>query len=377
MKLLSICRTKCIPPMMALTLAVAFPAHANAQGAPAPSVTVMTATAEDFIAKVRLPGRIKATMVAEVRPQVSGIISERLFTEGAPVEKGQPLYKIEDDTYAAAVSNARAAVAQAEANFDFAKLEAGRAEQLLSRKVASEQNFDNAVANRRSAEAALEMARAQLKSAEINFERSTVRAPVTGIIGLSQSTPGSLVSAQQANALATIRTIDTVYVDVTQSVNDLLNWDPRQEQIEELKAKKVTLILPSGETYGYQGELRAAEPRVEPTTGMITLRVAFPNPGNRLLPGLYVEVELPQQQADGAILLPKNVVMRDSSGTASVWVVEDGVVAERPVTLMTGTGNQWVTTDGIKPGDLVVTSGFQKIAPGAKVQIAPSSEGSN
>lgn len=360
---------------LTLVIAVAVPAHANAQGIP--SVTVMTATDEDFTLTARLPGRIKAFMVAEVRPQVSGIISERLFTEGTPVEKGQPLYKVEDDTYAAAVSSARAAVAQAEANLDFAEKDADRAEKLFSTNAGSEQKYDTAVSTRRAAEAALEMAQAQLKNAEINFERSTIRAPVTGIIGLSQSTPGSLVSAQQPNALATIRTIDTVYVDVTQSVNDLLNWNPRPEQIEDLKEEKIVLFLPNGETYGQEGELRAAEPMVEPTTGMITLRIAFPNPDNRLLPGLYVEVELPQQRAKGAVLVPKNVVFRNSAGEAYVWVVEDGLVVERPVELLTGDGNQWVTTGGIHPGDLIVTSGFQKAAPGATVEIAPSSEGTN
>ncbi|KXJ54795.1 MAG: efflux transporter periplasmic adaptor subunit, partial [Thalassospira sp. Nap_22] len=253
--------------------------------------------------------------------------------------------------------------------------ETARAKKMLSTNTGSKQNYDNTEAERKSAEAALEMARAQLKSAEIDFNRCTIRAPVSGIIGLSQSTPGSLVSAQQANALATIRSIDSVYVDVTQSVNDLLAWYQQPKQYKERMAGNVTLILPTGEVYAQAGELRAAEPRVEPTTGMITLRIAFPNPDYRLIPGLYVEVELPRQQAENAILLPKNVVMRNSSGTASVWIVDDGVVVERTVTMLTGAGNKWVITSGINAGDLVVTSGFQKVAPGVKVEIATPSKG--
>ncbi|MGB0216399.1 MAG: efflux RND transporter periplasmic adaptor subunit [Alteromonas oceani] len=364
---------KVFSPVVVLALIALFSGHLKAQSLP--SVTVMTAKTEDFTAKVRLPGRIKATTTAEVRPQVTGIISERLFVEGASVEMNQPLYQVEDDTYAAIVSSAQAAVSQAEARLDLAISETARAKKMLSTNTGSKQNYDNTEAERKSAEAALEMARAQLKSAEIDFNRCTIRAPVSGIIGLSQSTPGSLVSAQQANALATIRSIDSVYVDVTQSVNDLLAWYQQPKQYKERMAGNVTLILPTGEVYAQAGELRAAEPRVEPTTGMITLRIAFPNPDYRLIPGLYVEVELPRQQAENAILLPKNVVMRNSSGTASVWIVDDGVVVERTVTMLTGAGNKWVITSGINAGDLVVTSGFQKVAPGVKVEIATPSKG--
>ncbi|MDQ6438089.1 efflux RND transporter periplasmic adaptor subunit [Mesorhizobium sp. LHD-90] len=330
----------------------------------------MTAEPTDFTQTVRLPGRVKASTLAEVRPQVSGIISERLFEEGAAVEKGAPLYKIEEETYAAAVAAARASVTQAEANLALAEREAERAGELFARGTGSEQRRDSATATRDSARAALQMARAQLQSAEIDLDRTTIRASISGVIGLSQSTAGSLVSAQQADALTTIRTLDPIYVDVTQSANELLDWDTDPENREMRMPSHANLILPNGQTFDQTGELRAAEPRVEPTTGMVTLRIAFPNPHFRLLPGLYVEVELPVAQAKDAVLLPKNVVMRDENGAANVWLVENGKVVVRPVEIMTGSGNNWVTTGSLAAGDQVITSGFQKVAPGAQIEIA-------
>lgn len=347
-----------------------FPLPAAAQTPPTPSVTTMTAEPTDFTQTVRLPGRVKASTLAEVRPQVSGIISERLFEEGAFVEKGTPLYKVEDETYAAALAAARASVAQAEANLALAEREAARADELFARGTGSEQRRDSTIATRDSARAALQMARAQLQNAEIDLDRTTIRASISGVIGLSQSTVGSLVSAQQADALTTIRTLDPVYVDVTQSANELLDWDTDTEDRKMRMPNHAKLILPNGQIFDQTGELRAVEPRVEPTTGMVTLRIAFPNPTSRLLPGLYVEVELPVAQTRNAILLPKNVVMRDQSGAASVWLVEDGVVTVRPVEIVTGSGNDWVTTGGLVAGDQVITSGFQKVAPGAQVEIA-------
>lgn len=337
---------------------------------PTPSVTVQTAKAEDFTLTVRLPGRIKASTVAEVRPQVSGIIRERLFEEGARVEAGQVLYKIEDETYAAALASARAAVAQAQASYDFAVVEARRAEELLASKSGSAANRDTKVADRSKAEAALQVARAQLTTAEIDLERTTIRAPISGIIGFSETTPGALVAAQQATALTTIRALDTINVDVTQSANDLMQWTVGKKVGSPQNTGVASMILPNGQVYPLKGDLKAAEPRVEPTTGMVTLRVAFANPDGLLLPGLYVEVELPQTVVKDAVLVPQSAVMRDTAGGAFVWVVEEGKVAVRPVTTVTGSGNRWVVGSGLKSGDAVVTSGFQKAAPGAPVEIA-------
>lgn len=343
---------------------------AAAQQQPTPSVTAMTVKQENYTLTARLPGRIKASTVAEVRPQVSGIIRERLFVEGARVEAGQVLYKIEDETYAAAVASAKAAVAQAQATYDLAVIEAKRAEDLFTNASGSAANRDTKVADRNGAEAALQVARAKLTTAEIDLDRTTVRAPISGIIGFSDTTQGALVSAQQTAALTTIRALDTVNVDVTQSATDLMKWTSEKKIGSPENASVASMILPDGATYALKGDLKAAEPRVEPTTGMVTLRIAFANPESLLLPGLYVEVELPQSVVENAVLVPQSAVMRDTKGNASVWVVEDGKIAVRPITVVTAAGNHWVASAGLKNGDVVVTSGFQKAAPGAPVEVA-------
>ncbi|WP_454857762.1 efflux RND transporter periplasmic adaptor subunit [Rhizobium binxianense] len=346
------------------------PLSGNAQAQqPAPTVTVTTVTPEDFTQTARLPGRLRASTIAEVRPQVSGIIRERLFDEGAKVEAGQALYKIEDETYVATVASAKAAVAQAQADFDLAIIEARRAEELLAKGTGSASNRDNARATRNRTEAALQVTRAQLQTAEINLERTTIRASIAGVIGLSQTTQGALVSAEQATALTTIRALDPIYVDVTQSATDLLRWNASGGAGAFDASITASMILPDGTTYPHNGQLKAAEPQVAPTTGMVTLRITFANPDLKLLPGLYVEVELPQATIKDAVLVPQSAVMRNAKGEAHAWVVEDGKVAVRPLTIVTGSGNKWVTSAGLKSGDAVITSGFQKIAPGAAVQV--------
>lgn len=358
--------------LAALLTAAVLPAAGLAQQPPPPSVTVVPAVVGEYTLTTRLPGRIKASTVAEVRPQVSGIISEQLFEEGRWVEAGQPLYKIEDAVYAAGVLAARAAVAQAQANHTLAVLDATRAEGLLSTNAGSAANRDRAVATRDAAAASLQAAQAQLTSAEIDLDRTTVRAPVAGVIGLSQANTGSLVGAQQAAALATIRTLDPVHVDVTQSVGDLMRWTAPGRMRELQQSAEATLILPDGTTFGQKGQLKAAEPQVEPTTGMVTLRISFANPDFALLPGVYVEVVLPQATEENAILVPQTAVMRDRNGGANVWVVEEGKIAVRSVTVLGASGSDWVVTAGLRSGDQIVTSGFQKVAPGAAVEIAPA-----
>lgn len=357
-------------PLVALTLAATPLLAQQAQG---PSrVTVVTAHSADFPLTARLPGRIKASTVAEVRPQVSGIIRERLFDEGASVEKGAPLYKIEDESYRAAVAAARAAVAQAQANRDLSVTEEKRAIELFGNNAGSAQKRDSAVASRQAADAALQLAQAQLMSSEIDLDRTTIRAPIAGVIGLSQTTTGALVAAQQATPLATIRALDTVYVDVTQSATDILRLTSTAEGREMRATGAARLILADGSIYHETGHLAAAEPNVEPTTGMITLRMTFQNPDRLLLPGMYVEVDLPQSMARGAVSLPQNTVMRDRTGNPFVWVVDNGTVAQRPVQIATSSGSDWIVTNGVRDGDQVITSGFQKTAVGAPVEIVPA-----
>ena len=184
-----------------------------------------------------------------------------------------------------------------------------------------------------------------------------------------------MVAAQQAASLATIRTLDPIYVDVTQSANDLLRWTSPGEMRDFVKSAEATLFLPNGAPFNQKGKLKAAEPQVEPTTGMITLRISFANPDFVLLPGLYVEVELPQTTEKNTILVPQSAVMRDQSGAANVWIVEGsaeaGKVAVRPITILGASGGNWVVTAGLNAGDQIVTSGFQKAGPGADVTVLP------
>ncbi|SHL95946.1 membrane fusion protein, multidrug efflux system [Paracoccus solventivorans] len=357
----------------ALVLGPVPAARAQEDGPPPTPVTVIEAQPTDYTVTARLPGRIKASTVSEVRPQVAGIIRERLFEEGTVIEAGQPLYQIESDTYAAAVAAAQAAVAQAQANYDLAIREAERAQELFESNTGSGQRLDSAVAARDAADAALQLAKAQLQSAEIDLDRTTIRAAISGVIGFSQVSTGALVAAQQANPLATIRALDPVHVDVTQSANDLLRWQQTQHATTP-EHRQATLILPTGEHYPLRGELRAAEPQVEPTTGMITLRISFPNPQHLLLPGLYVEVILPQAEEKDVYLVPQSAVMRDTQGTPHAWVVENDTVAVRTLEVLTSDGSNWVVTAGLEPGDRIITSGFQKTGPGAPITVIPGQQ---
>ncbi len=356
--------------LVALTLALPMAPALAQQGGQGPSpVEAVTVTAGDHVLSTRLPGRVKASIVAEVRPQVSGIIRERLFEEGAAVALGDPIYKIEDESYRAAVAAARAAVAAAEANFTLAMSDEKRAIELFANKAAPEQRRDAAIATRQAAEAQVQAAKAQLMAAEIDLDRTTIRAPIAGVIGLSQTTTGALVAAQQSTALATIRNLDTVYVDVTQSYADILRWGQGQGKGD---LGEVSLTLGDNSIYPVKGKLQAAEPQVEPTTGMVTLRMTFPNPDYILLPGMYVEADMPQSRLSNAVVLPQNAVMRDRGGNASVWVVDNGTVAVRSVKIASASGSNWIITEGLQTGDQVITSGFQKAGPGAPVQVVPA-----
>ncbi|MET4104414.1 membrane fusion protein (multidrug efflux system) [Roseovarius sp. MBR-78] len=350
--------------------AALWPVSASAQQAQAPTpVTVVTVTPQDVTLTSLLPGRVAASAEAEVRPQVNGIITERLFDEGADVTEGDPLYQIDRATYEATVQQARASVAQAEAVLRAAEREARRLVELQSRNVASEQALDEAVSARDSAEAGLDLARAQLNSAEIELSRTTIRARLSGRIGLSLTSQGTLVSASQAQPLAVIRNIDPVYVDVTQSAADLLRWRRGEtERALEGADATVRLRLADGSDYSETGELKAAEPNVNPQTGVVTLRMQFDNPDLLLLPGMYVQVEMPVEVAEDAYLVPQEGVVRDRRGRPMAWVVNgDGVIEERALDIIQNRGNDWVIDEGLNPGDRVVVAGFQKTAPGATV----------
>ena len=350
-------------------LLVAVPALAQQGDRPPPAVTVVTVEAQDVNLTTTLPGRVVASAEAEVRPQVAGIITERLFDEGGRVEAGDILYKIDPASYDAAVAQANAAVAQAQAQVKASRREAERLETLSQRNIVSEQSLDSAVAERDGAIASLQAAQAQLQSAKIEQDRTLIRARLSGEIGRSMVSPGSLVTASQQSPLATVRNIDPVYVDVTQSAAEILDFrrGNRDARIQD-GSQEVKLTLADGTIFEQSGQLKAAEPVVDPLTGVVVLRIAFANPDKLLLPGMYVQAEMPSGQAKNAFLVPQEGVARNRRGQPTALVVtQDGTVEQRVLTVQQDLDLYWVVTDGLQSGDRIVVDGLQKASPGAKV----------
>ncbi|WP_253913220.1 efflux RND transporter periplasmic adaptor subunit [Pseudoruegeria sp. HB172150] len=336
---------------------------------PPTAVTVVTVQPETVTLATTLPGRVRASAQAEVRPQVNGIITERLFEEGTHVEAGDTLYRIDPTTYEAAVLQARALLRQAEAQLSAAEREFERISALSDRGVSSQQALDDALSGRDSAQAAVEVAKAQLQSAEIELNRTEIRARLTGRIGLSEASPGALVTASQATALTTIRNLDPVYVDVTQSAAELLAWR-RGETARDLKDAnlEVSLTLADGSAFGHKGLLTAAEPHVDEQTGVVVLRMEFDNPNQLLLPGMYVQVEMPTTTMENVFLVPQEGVTRDRRGNAVAMLVNaDNTVEERTLSVVTDQGATWVVSEGLNPGDRIIVEGLQKVRPGATV----------
>ena len=345
------------------------PAQAQ-EGRPPPVVTVMEVASQPVVVTAALPGRVVASAVAEVRPQVAGIITERLFEEGGHVEAGDPLYQIDAATYDAGVASAEAAVAQAEAQFAAADKEGTRVQELVDRAVATQQTLDDAVATRDIARAAVAVAEAALTTARIEQQRTTIRAPLSGEIGLAQTTQGALVTASQVAPLAVIRNIETVYVDVTQSASEMLRWRRQNQESDLTDAERtVSLILADGEAYGSTGVVTAAEPQVDPQTGVVVLRMSFPNPDKLLLPGMYVRVEIQTDRLDAGILVPQEAVGRDRRGRPTALVVNaQNTVEERALTVLQAQGSDWIVTEGLADGERIILEGSLKAPPGSVVQ---------
>ncbi|MEX5729946.1 membrane fusion protein (multidrug efflux system) [Rhodovulum iodosum] len=344
-------------------------ASAAQQGRPPTAVTVVTMERQDVTLTATLPGRVVASGVAEVRPQVSGIIIARLFDEGAEVELGDALYRIDPASYEAQVAAARAAVAQAQASLSSAVKDYERAIELLDRDVGSAQSVDDAVAGRDIADAALQVAEADLQAAEIDLDRTTVRAPLSGIVGRSLTTQGALVTAGQSEQLAVIRKIDPVFVDVTASAAEIVKWR-RGHTLDALGEadRTVTLILADGAGYEHTGTLTAAEPYVDEQTGVVTLRIDFPNPDQFLLPGMYVQVEMPTGVASDVVLVPQEGVSRNRRGEPTALIVNaENTVESRVLTVLKDRGNEWIVSEGLGEGDRVIVAGLQKVAEGATV----------
>ncbi len=366
--------------LLSVLTAAALPALAQQADRPPPAVTVVTVKERDVHMTTTLPGRVVASSEAEVRPQVAGIITERLFDEGGHVEAGDILYRIDAASYDAAVAQAEAAVAQAQAQVKATRREAERLETLSSRNVVSEQALDSTIAARDGAIASLQAAEAQLQSARIEQDRTVIRARLSGEIGRSMVSPGALVTASQQTPLATVRNIDQVYVDVTQSAAEILAFrrSHRDERVKDIP-QEVTLTLADGSVFDQTGTLTAAEPVVDPLTGVVVLRIEFANPDKLLLPGMYVQAEMPSGRAEGAFVVPQEGVARNRRGQPTAMIVgPDGMVEQRVLTIRQDVGQSWVVTGGLEDGDRVVVKGLQKASVGTKVKAQErAAEGQN
>jgi membrane fusion protein (multidrug efflux system) len=336
-----------------------------------PEVGVVTLKNEPLQITTELPGRTSAFRVAEVRPQVSGIILKRNFVEGSDVKAGQSLYQIDPATYQAAYDSAKADLAQAEANARVAQLTITRYKPLLGTKYISQQDYDTAAGTAAQTAAAAQAARANVETARINLAYTKVTSPISGRIGKSSVTEGALVSNGQTTALATVQQLDPMYVDVTQSSDEFLRLRAELEsgQLKQNDGKaNVTLLMQNGNAYPQTGTLEFSDVSVDETTGSITLRAIFPNPDNRLLPGMFVRARLDEGTNPTALLVPQQGVTRTPTGQATAMVVgADNKVESRNITANQAFGDKWLVTEGLKEGDRVITTGIQRAKPGAQV----------
>lgn len=351
-------------------------ANAQSGGAPKPTVTVIETQAIAVPLTTELAGRTSAYLVAEIRPQVSGIIQKRVFTEGSEVKAGQVLYQIDPATYQASYDSARAGLARAEAALGQARLSARRHAELVKIEAVSIQANDDAQAALALAEADVAAARAAVKSSKVNLDYTRITSPISGRIGRSTVTRGALVTASQTAALATVQQLDPIYVDLTQSTTELLALRDKVASGKVQAANgaiPVTLMLENGRPYAHTGTLAFSEVTVDEGTGSVTLRAELPNPDGHLLPGMYVRARIEQGQATQAVLVPHKAVSRDSRGQAVVMVVTDaGKVEARQVSAEQSLNDQWVITDGLTGGERVIVEGLQKVRAGAEVTAEPA-----
>jgi len=341
-----------------------------------PEVAVVTIQSKPVVITTELAGRTSANLVAEVRPQVGGIIQKRLFTEGADVKAGQALFQIDPALYQAALDNAKAALARSEANLSAIQLKANRLLELLAEKAVSQQDYDDAAAALKQTQADIQYWQATFKTARINLKYTSITAPISGRIGRSNVTEGTLVTAQQPTVLATIQRLDPMYVDVPQSTAEVLRLrrglkEGRLDQSGE-NQKKVQLIMEDGTSYPLAGTLQFRDVTVDPTTGSVILRLVFPNPNGVLLPGMFVRAVVQEGVNKQAILIPQQAVSRDPKGNPLTLIVDaQSKVQLRMLTLDRAIGDQWLVSSGLAPGERVIMEGMQKVKPGAPVKVVP------
>jgi membrane fusion protein, multidrug efflux system len=347
---------------------------------PMPEVAVVTVQPQQVVIKTELTGRTSANLLAEVRPQVSGIIRQRLFKEGADIESGQELFKIDPATYLSALDNAKAALARSEANLPAMQLKVNRLRELLADKAVSQQDYDDASAALKQIQADIQYWQATVETARINLKYTSITAPISGRIGKSNITVGALVTAQQPLAMATIQRLDPMYVDVPQSTAEVLRLqrglkEGRLEQNGE-NQKKVQLIMEDGTPYPFTGILQFRDITVDPTTGSVTLRIVFPNPKGFLLPGMFVRTLVQEGVNKKAILIPQQAVSRDPKGNPLAFIVDaENKVQLRMLTIDRAIGDQWLILSGLVSGDKLIVEGLQKVKPGASVKVVPFETG--
>ncbi len=369
------------PLLRALTAsAVLITLGACRQDAPAglPSDTVqqvavhqVSATAQTL--STTLPGRANAHLVAEIRPQVGGIIQKRLFEEGETVKAGQALYQIDPQSYEAALAQAEASVASARATLKAAELKARRDAQLVKIDAISAEDNESAQASLLQAQASLQSAQASAKTARINLGYTRITSPISGRTGTSSVTPGALVTAEQTTALTTVQQLDPIYVDFTQPSSTLLRLkrelaEGKLAPAEQKDAARIDLALEDGTAYDHEGTLTFSGVSVDESTGSVTLRALVPSPDGLLLPGMYLKATLREGVQQDAILVPQQGVTRDERGGATALVVVDGKVEQRELSLARAVGNRWWVSAGLKPGDQLIVQGLQKVRVGQQVQ---------
>lgn len=341
-----------------------------------PEVGVVTLAPSSVNIKSELPGRALAFEIAEIRPQVGGIIIKRNFVEGDKVRKGESLYQIDPAPLQARLDSAKGALAKAQATANNVRLTLNRQSALIKSNYVSRQDYDTTRTQLNEAQANVAVAKADLEQATINLRYANVTSPIDGISGKSSVTVGALVTANQENALVTVQRLDPIYVDLTQSVQDFLRLKEEKAngQIAQQQGKiPVELMLENGKPYRHTGTLEFSDPAVDETTGSVTLRAVFPNPEGEILPGMYVTALLDEGSQQNVLMVPQQGITHNEQGKATALILDqENVVQLREINAVKAVGNQWLVTAGLRPGDRVIVSGLQRIRPGIKARVLPS-----
>ncbi|EQA9822034.1 efflux RND transporter periplasmic adaptor subunit [Citrobacter freundii] len=341
-----------------------------------PEVGVVTLAPSSVNIKSELPGRALAFEIAEIRPQVGGIIIKRNFVEGDKVSKGESLYQIDPAPLQARLDSAKGALAKAQATANNVRLTLNRQSALIKSNYVSRQDYDTTRSQLNEAQANVAVAKADLEQATINLRYANVTSPIDGISGKSSVTVGALVTVNQENSLVTVQRLDPIYVDLTQSVQDFLRLKEEKAngKIAQQQGKiPVELMLENGKPYRHTGTLEFSDPAVDETTGSVTLRAIFPNPEGEILPGMYVTALLDEGSQQNVLMVPQQGITHNEQGKATTLILDqENVVQLREINAVKAVGNQWLVTAGLRPGDRVIVSGLQRIRPGSKARVLPS-----